>query len=95
MLGDSTAASAPLPRLVQAVLRVATTGAIAVNVAGLAEGVTQTMFTTNVCCSYRRRNHDGKKEKGYFLCHAKDGKVERKFIQVNAFVKLKGPIPYP
>ena len=55
----------------------------------------QTMFTTNVCCSYRRRNHDGKKEKGYFLCHAKDGKVERKFIQVNAFVKLKGPIPYP
>src|SRR4051794_28324364 len=52
MLGDSTAASASLPRLVQAVLRVATTGAIAVNVAGLAEGVTQTMFTTKAVTAF-------------------------------------------
>jgi 3',5'-cyclic-AMP phosphodiesterase len=41
-------------------------------------------FTTNVCCSFRRANHDGTKEKGYFLCHAKEGKIERQFIQVNA-----------
>jgi 3',5'-cyclic AMP phosphodiesterase CpdA len=44
----------------------------------------RTIFTTNVCCSHSRQNHDGKKEKGYFLCHAKDGKIERKFIQVHA-----------
>jgi len=30
-----------------------------------------------------RQNHDGSKEKGYFLCHARDGKIERKFVQLN------------
>jgi len=39
-------------------------------------------LTTNRCCSFRRQNHDGTKEKGYFLCHAKDGKVERTFVEV-------------
>jgi predicted MPP superfamily phosphohydrolase len=39
-------------------------------------------LTTNRCCSFRRKNHDGTKEKGYFLCHARDGKVERKFVEV-------------
>jgi 3',5'-cyclic AMP phosphodiesterase CpdA len=39
-------------------------------------------LTTNRCCSFRRVNHDGTKEKGYFLCHARDGKVERRFVQV-------------
>jgi predicted MPP superfamily phosphohydrolase len=41
-------------------------------------------LTTNRCCSLRRQNHDGTKEKGYFLCHAKDGSVARTFIEVKA-----------
>lgn len=40
-------------------------------------------LTTNRCCSFSKNNHDGTKEKGYFLCQAKDGKVRRTFIQVN------------
>jgi 3',5'-cyclic AMP phosphodiesterase CpdA len=39
-------------------------------------------LTTNRCCSFSRQNHDGSKEKGYFLCHAKDGTVQRTFIEV-------------
>jgi hypothetical protein len=38
-------------------------------------------ITTNRCCSYSRKNHDGSKEKGYFLCQAREGKVTRKFIE--------------
>lgn len=41
----------------------------------------ETVLTTNKCCSFARGNHDGTKEKGYFLCHAKDGKIERKFVE--------------
>jgi len=44
--------------------------------------VKDTTLTTNRCCSFRRQNHDGTKEKGYFLCHAKDGKIERSFVEV-------------
>ena len=39
-------------------------------------------LTTDKCCSLRHPNHDGTKEKGYFLCHARDGKIERKFVEV-------------
>ena len=39
-------------------------------------------ITTNRCCAFARGNHDGTKEKGYFLCHAKDGKIERTFVEV-------------
>ena len=39
-------------------------------------------LTTNKCCSISRENHDGTKEKGYFLCTAKDGKVTRTFVEV-------------
>jgi predicted MPP superfamily phosphohydrolase len=42
----------------------------------------ETVLTTNRCCSYKRNNHDGTKEKGYFLCHARDGKIERTFVEV-------------
>ena len=42
----------------------------------------ETTFTTDKCCSLRRENHDGTKEKGYFLCRAKDGKVRHTFIEV-------------
>jgi hypothetical protein len=40
------------------------------------------VLTTNKCCSFARANHDGTKEKGYFLCRAKDGKVTRTFVEV-------------
>jgi predicted phosphodiesterase len=38
-------------------------------------------LTTNRCCSFSRKNHDFSKEKGYFLCQAKDGKVSRQFVE--------------
>ena len=37
--------------------------------------------TTNRCCSLKRDNHDGTKEKGYFVCRARDGRIEREFIE--------------
>jgi 3',5'-cyclic AMP phosphodiesterase CpdA len=39
-------------------------------------------ITTNRCCSFSRENHVGPKEKGYFLCHAKDGSIERTFVEM-------------
>lgn len=41
-------------------------------------------FTTNRCCSFHRENHDGSKEKGYFLCRAKDGAISRTFVEVKS-----------
>lgn len=41
-----------------------------------------TVFTTNRCCAFARGNHDGTKEKGYFVCTAKDGKLTREFVEV-------------
>jgi len=40
------------------------------------------IVTTNRCCSLKRGNHDGTKEKGYFVCSARDGKVTRKFVEL-------------
>jgi hypothetical protein len=40
------------------------------------------VLTTNRCCSNSRNNHDGSPEKGYFLCHAKGGKVSHRFVEV-------------
>lgn len=37
---------------------------------------------TNRCCSLTKTNHDGTKEKGYFLCSAKDGVVTPTFVQI-------------
>jgi 3',5'-cyclic AMP phosphodiesterase CpdA len=50
-------------------------------------GFTETKFansmvTTNRCCALKRGNHDGTKEKGYFLCTARDGKVTREFVEL-------------
>jgi len=42
------------------------------------------VLTTNKCCSFARGNHDGTKEKGYFLVTAKEGKLERRFVEVKA-----------
>lgn len=44
--------------------------------------VHETTFTTNRCCALKRGNHDGTKEKGYFLCTAQDGRITREFVQV-------------
>lgn len=38
--------------------------------------------TTNRCCAISRGNHDGSKEKGYFLCTADEGQIVREFIEV-------------
>lgn len=38
-------------------------------------------LTTNRCCSRSRQNHDGDKKKGYFVCQAKAGKIERTFVE--------------
>lgn len=43
-----------------------------------AAGVT---ITTNRCCALKRTNHDGTKEKGYFVCEAKEGRVTRQFVE--------------
>ncbi len=37
--------------------------------------------TTNRCCAFQRTNHDGTKEKGYFVCEASDGRVTRQFVE--------------
>jgi hypothetical protein len=39
-------------------------------------------LTTDRCCSFSRNNHDGTKEKGYFVCRAKGGRIERTFVEV-------------
>jgi len=38
-------------------------------------------ITTNKCCALKRGNHDGTKEKGYFVCDARDGKLTRRFVE--------------
>jgi hypothetical protein len=42
----------------------------------------KTIITTNRCCAISRDNHDGSKEKGYFLCTARDGRIDHQFITV-------------
>jgi 3',5'-cyclic AMP phosphodiesterase CpdA len=37
---------------------------------------------TNKCCALKRGNHDGTREKGYFICAVKDGLVSREFVQI-------------
>jgi predicted MPP superfamily phosphohydrolase len=38
---------------------------------------------TNRCCSRLRNNHDGTKEKGYWLVTAEAGKITRQFVEFN------------
>jgi hypothetical protein len=40
--------------------------------------------TTNRCCALKRSNHDKTPEKGFLLCHAKEGKITREFVEVPA-----------
>jgi hypothetical protein len=37
-------------------------------------------LTTNRCCARIRDNHDGTKDKGYWLCSVKSGRLSREFI---------------
>jgi len=37
--------------------------------------------TTNRCCALKRGNHDGTKEKGYFVCSAHNGRISREFVE--------------
>jgi 3',5'-cyclic AMP phosphodiesterase CpdA len=39
------------------------------------------VLTTNRCCALKRANHDGTKEKGYFVCEARDGRIEHAFAE--------------
>jgi len=41
-------------------------------------------LTTNRCCALKRGNHDGTKEKGYFLCAAASGQITREFCRVES-----------
>jgi len=40
-----------------------------------------TVLTTNRCCALKRSNHDGTKEKGYFVCSASEEGVSREFVE--------------
>ena len=55
--------------------------------------VANTIATTNRCCALKRSNHDGTKEKGYFLCTARDGKVTREFVELKAEAKTAATPP--
>ena len=39
------------------------------------------ILTTNRCCALKRTNHDGTKEKGYFVCEAREGRITRTFVE--------------
>ena len=40
-------------------------------------------LTTNRCCAFSVGNHDGTKEKGYFLVKVADGALKREFQRMN------------
>jgi 3',5'-cyclic AMP phosphodiesterase CpdA len=42
----------------------------------------ETTLTTNKCCALKRGNHDGTKEKGYFICTADEQGIRREFVEV-------------
>ena len=42
------------------------------------------VLTTNRCCSRKANNHDGSKQKGFFACAARGGKVTHTFVEVKA-----------
>jgi len=49
---------------------------------GLTERVSgQAILTTNRCCALKRDNHDGTKAKGFFVCEAAGGQLNRRFVE--------------
>lgn len=55
--------------------------------------ILQTTLTTNRCCAHSRKNTDGSKEKGYFVCRAKEGKIIREFVEVKPAEVPAVPVP--
>lgn len=47
------------------------------------------VLTTDRCCALKRSNHDGTKEKGYFVCRIKDGAIHREFVECKMPVTAK------
>ena len=41
-------------------------------------------LTTDRCCSRVRNNHDGSKQKGWFVCEVKAGRLSRRFVEIPA-----------
>lgn len=50
-------------------------------------------LTTDRCCSRFRNNHDGSKEKGWFVCEAHEGKVTRRFVEAPLAAPAAAPAP--
>jgi len=46
--------------------------------------VGSTVLTTNRCCALKRANHDGTKEKGYFVCAATERRITRTFVEIKS-----------
>jgi predicted MPP superfamily phosphohydrolase len=44
----------------------------------------KTILTTDRCCSRFRNNHDGTKQKGWFVCRSEEGKIRREFVEIPA-----------
>jgi 3',5'-cyclic AMP phosphodiesterase CpdA len=44
--------------------------------------VNEVPITTNRCCASHAMNHDRLPERAYFLCNVKDGKIERKYVEM-------------
>jgi 3',5'-cyclic AMP phosphodiesterase CpdA len=44
--------------------------------------VRQIPIKTNRCCAHLQKNHDGSREKGYFVCSVEDGKLTADFVEV-------------
>ena len=49
------------------------------------------LLTTNRCCALKRTNHDGSKEKGYFVCEARDGQISRSFVEYKPASAAESP----
>jgi hypothetical protein len=39
------------------------------------------IITTDRCCARVRKNHDGTSEKGWFVCQATNGEIQRRFVE--------------
>lgn len=55
-------------------------------------GLTEHQFhgadvVTNVCCARSRGNHDGSKQKGYWLVRAEAGRLRREFVEFSGATK--------
>jgi 3',5'-cyclic AMP phosphodiesterase CpdA len=49
------------------------------------------VLTTDRCCARVRDNHDGSKEKGWFVCRAVDGRIMREFVQIPEELRSVAP----